>query len=726
MDVVGVGALNSTATIVLSGELCKSGKRLGMTTKRWYVLTANGILHCYEDKTAKKFKSNIVMTACHVALRSAEGKEPLKLVITFTGDTGDSDSWILWSQQTFPDTRKWFESLKTYDASNSHQLTSVHAKDPIVSNSPGAAVVKSSSAPTSPNNPNSAQAIQRAVQLYNTPVKSNKHSKYLTALGMSSSSPLAWIAEHIARPPLPPDWEKLKDEKRRTYYANAALLQSSWEHPLLFYYPWLCRIFSKMLPVDSSTNLPIAPEEIIDFLINNSNLLIELNLESEFLPMHDLKSLQRRVSCDPVFYYTWLFSPKQGQTRHPYLKLSDERGWDPELVRSVAEYYGIDLAAEPHLIWLPKLALVAPLPPFWTSSEDEQGDTLFYCIVSSYGTQGHPVDRYVTLLLQQSRLTMNLENHCAAVRAGWFDVINADGIRTWYNMVAAESSALAPSGWDDAHERRLQASWNLDMEVLIMSLCHIRAEQGLQPEWQLPPSVNSTLSRTEAAEAHAGTSGHAAVSTVDVSFALEDNLPEAYDDESNPQNHNAVFSPGDEVPGDGSISGSEDDCEDTEDKVLLLQHSENEVRGDFDLPQFPESFDRSMQTSPVDFRAPEVESTSYFVDGFSMSGAVRSGSRAVQNVGVQYIWRPDCKDVACYASFTLETNLAGTNAGIAVQDADIVQLDPVNRQFQDVIAHQHKVKKCHFFHHIPFSSDESKQSLVLRLLKISSDNWNSL
>jgi hypothetical protein len=254
---------------------------------------------------------------------------------------------------------------------------------------------------TSPDDPRSTIAIQRAVKVYNTPVNSNKSTKYLLALGIPQSSPLAWIADHLARPPLPPDWEKLKDDKRRTYYGNVSLLQSCWEHPLLFYYPWLCRIFSDLLPIDSSTGLPIAPHELIDFLTDGSSLLKELCLEAECLPMHDLKSLQRRVSCEAIFYYTWLFTPRQGESRHAYLRLSDERPWDPELVRSVTEYYGIDLAVEPHLIWVPKLALVAPLPHFWTSSEDADGDTLFYCIVSSYCTQSHPVDRYITLLLQQ-------------------------------------------------------------------------------------------------------------------------------------------------------------------------------------------------------------------------------------------------------------------------------------------------------------------------------------
>jgi hypothetical protein len=724
MDALGGGALNSstaTGSIILSGYLSKSGKNFGLSVKRWYVLTSNGFFRCFQDKKAKEPKSDIVLRGSNVAIRPAEGKkEPLKLVIS---DSTDSfEPLILWSEDKDPDTKKWFEALKSYDSTSSfstaHQRSDVDNRHKLVCNSPERDDMKSLPAHASPVEASNAHAIQRAVQLYNTPVKSNKHAKFLTALGISSSSPLAWIAEHIARPPLPPDWEKLKDEKKRTYYANTSLLQSSWEHPLLFYYPWLCRIFSKMLPIDASTNVSVLPEEIIDFLINESNLLAELNLEAEYLPMHDLKSLQRRVSCDAVFYYTWLFSSKPGQSRNPHLKLSDGRAWDPELVRSVAEYYGIDLAVEPHLIWLPKLALVAPLPPYWTSSEDENGDTLFYCIVSSYCTQGHPVDRYVTLLLQQARLNRKLENHCAAVRAGWFDIINADGIRTWYNMAINESSAQAPPGWDDAEEHRLQVSWNLDIETLIMSLCHIRAQQGLQPAWLLPPSVNAKIYQTDDDSGLPLTSSHVVVSSGDVSFALEASFAGADDELGDQLVKDAILSPSDEIQHDGSISGSEDisDCDADE---LLPEYGINGEYANFQGRLVLETCDSSIQTDPVEFRAPEVESTSYFVDGFSMSGAVRSGSRLVTDVSLQCSLRPDSKDVSCFANLVSETSLSGTDA-VQLQDVGDVA-GPHSSQLHDVIAHQRKV--CFLLSFIardffyPFSSSNS---VNFRLSKISS------
>ena len=682
----------SPDSIVLAGYLTKSGRNLGLSVKRWYVLTANAVLTWYQDKKSKDAKGTVMILQSHVMIRTAEAKEPQKLVITTT----TAEPMILWSEEKDPDTKKWFEALKRHENPSSSSLqksvtdsVSAFAHQP-APDMLGSVAAKTASAHASPSEPSNAHAIRRAVELYNTPVKSNKYSKFLVALGITSSSPLAWIAEHIAKPPLPPDWEKLKDEKKRTYFANAALGQSSWEHPLLFYYPWLCRIFSKMLPIDYSTSAPIAPEEIIDFLINESNLLAELNLEQECLPMHDLKSLQRRVSCDALFYYTWLFSSKQG--RNPHLKISEEHAWDPELVRSVAEYYGIDLAAEPHFIWLPKLALVAPLPPYWTSSDDENGDTLFYCIVSSYCTQGHPVDRYVTLLLQQSRLNMKIENHCAAVRAGWFDLINAEGIRTWYNMATQQSSAEAPTGWDDAHERRLQTSWNLDIETLILSLCHIRAHQGLQPEWLLPPSVEVSVSQTEAAGTHLTAPTHVAIAAGDVSFALEDSFAGAHDDEAERSNHEALFSPGDEVQEDGSISGSEDGSEVAEDGLLLPDDTDTEVQTTLRRQIYPDSCNRSMQTSPIEFRAPEVESTSYFVDGFSMSGAVRSGAPPSHCVGVQCSLRPDCADASCSACFVPSDGVSVSNtteSGVP-QDLDSL-LHSRPAELQDVIAEQCKV-----------------------------------
>jgi hypothetical protein len=224
----------------------------------------------------------------------------------------------------------------------------------------------------------------------------------------------------------------------------------------------------------------------------------------------------------------------------------------------------------------------------------------------------------------------------------------------------------------------------------MLSLCHIRAEQGLRPDWLLPPSVAVTFTRAEAAEVPPGTLSHTAVSAVEVSFALEDSFAQAIDDQDNQVNPRAVLSPGDEVQSDGSISGSEDDGDDTVQELLLHRDDQNMAQETHQPPTRPETCDRSMQTSPLHFRAPEVESTSYFVDGFSMSGAIRSGSLPAASVGLQYSvglqcsLSPDSKDVACSASISLEGN-AADSSGLEVSDAAQLQL-------QDVIAHQLKVK----------------------------------
>jgi hypothetical protein len=291
-------------------------------------------------------------------------------------------------------------------------------------------------------------------------------------------------------------------------------------------------------------------------------------------------------------------------------------------------------------------------------------------------------------LLQQARLNRKLENHCAAVRAGWFDIINADGLRTWYNMVSNESSAQPPPGWDDAEEHRLQLSWNLDIETLIISLCHIRAQQGMQPAWLLPPSVNAKMHSTEDDSAPPANSSNANVSSGDVSFALEGSFAGVNYEIGDQRVHDTVFSPSDEIQHDGSISGSEDVSDDIVDEILP-KHDINDEHANYLRRMAFETCDSSIQTDPVEFRAPEVESASYFVDGFSMSGAVRSGSCLVTDVSLQCHLQPESKDASCSANFIPENSFSTADAGSVQDIGDMAGLH--SAQLHDVIAHQRKV-----------------------------------
>jgi hypothetical protein len=300
------------------------------------------------------------------------------------------------------------------------------------------------------------------------------------------------------------------------------------------------------------------------------------------------------------------------------------------------------------------------------------------------------VDRYITLLLQQSRLNTRLENHCAAVCAGWFDIVNADGVRTWYNMMTNESSFDAPPGWDDAHERKLQATWNLDMETLILSLCQIRSQQGLKPDWSLPPSIRASIS-TDQSEAKPATSSHATAASSDVPVSLDESFAEG--NYETKQSAHAQFSPSDLAQDDdGNISGSADASDDAVDES---EDSENKGRA---LHQ-TEMWSQFTQTTPVDFHTPEVESVSYFVDGFSMSGALRTGAQSLISVGVQC--SPDTVDASCTATLGSETTHSGLVDG-RLQDVDTA-VQPHPAQLHDIILHPNKVPCAAFIlHHIPF------------------------
>ena len=203
----------------------------------------------------------------------------------------------------------------------------------------------------------------------------------------------------------------------------------------------------------------------------------------------------------------------------------------------------------------------------------------------------------------------------------------------------------------------------------------------------------------------------------DFEALFEDGFAGVHDEASSPFVRDTAFSPSDEVQDNGSISGSEDVSDDNGDE-LPPQFLYNEEQATFQRRMIPEICDSSVQTDPVEFRAPEVESLSYFIDGFSMSGAVRSGGRSVSEVSLQCSLRPDCKDASCSASFAQESSLSG--AAAQVQDLDN-EGGPHSAQLHDVIAHQRQVilflpyaaQACLFL----FSSN---YSFNFRLSKISS------
>lgn len=74
-----------------------------------------------------------------------------------------------------------------------------------------------------------------------------------------------------------------------------------------------------------------------------------------------------------------------------------------EEVISMAEYLGIRVISENHLLWIAADALKAPLPMSWTVQTDKQGRTFFFNHITNQSRWDHPLDPHFRKLRDKYR-----------------------------------------------------------------------------------------------------------------------------------------------------------------------------------------------------------------------------------------------------------------------------------------------------------------------------------
>jgi len=75
----------------------------------------------------------------------------------------------------------------------------------------------------------------------------------------------------------------------------------------------------------------------------------------------------------------------------------------PEELISMAEYLGIRVISENHLLWIAADALKAPLPMSWTVQKDKQGRTFFFNHITNQSRWDHPLDPHFRKLRDKYR-----------------------------------------------------------------------------------------------------------------------------------------------------------------------------------------------------------------------------------------------------------------------------------------------------------------------------------
>eukprot|EP01052_Picozoa_sp_SAG31_P008221 SAG31_NODE_410_length_15989_cov_237.233984_4_plen_218_part_00 len=73
-------------------------------------------------------------------------------------------------------------------------------------------------------------------------------------------------------------------------------------------------------------------------------------------------------------------------------------------VSNMAEYMGIQLPEEKHLLWIAETALAATVPEPWQEAEDEQGNLFFHNPETGASQYEHPNDSQFDKLLETERI----------------------------------------------------------------------------------------------------------------------------------------------------------------------------------------------------------------------------------------------------------------------------------------------------------------------------------
>ena len=110
---------------------------------------------------------------------------------------------------------------------------------------------------------------------------------------------------------------------------------------------------------------------------------------------------------------------------------------------ATAEYLGIKVISERHLLWIVRDALNAPLPSQWVVLKDSKGKSFYYNRTSNQSRWDHPLDPHFRKLRDQHRLQYQQQ-----VQYG--QIYSAGGVPGGTSMGMGPGMGFMPSGYDSA------------------------------------------------------------------------------------------------------------------------------------------------------------------------------------------------------------------------------------------------------------------------------------
>jgi hypothetical protein len=108
----------------------------------------------------------------------------------------------------------------------------------------------------------------------------------------------------------------------------------------------------------------------------------------------------------------------------------------PEHLTALADYFGMELPQDGHLMWIIKLAALCPLPLDWRVCPEEFASDLFFANVRTSATsRHHPMDSFWALLLQGEReCPLTAAEQGALAQQAWLRFGDDDGDVFWYDF----------------------------------------------------------------------------------------------------------------------------------------------------------------------------------------------------------------------------------------------------------------------------------------------------
>jgi hypothetical protein len=255
-----------------------------------------------------------------------------------------------------------------------------------------------------------------------------------------------WLIDQALAAELPPLWTRVYNPSGRSYYVREPTKQEpheivTWIHPLV---PAYSKIFDNILQEQleaqkAALGIVSDDENEEDEDEGETDIYVPTTPGAPKLNSSQRKKLRASLEDALLFYKSELGDPETEDVR-PKEALAGFWDCEPEDVEDMAVFLGIDVVKESKIMWISRMACVAPLPPGWKAHGhgddislmtaenknipmDDLGElyscTSWMCktdaIVAKMALDMHPSHQYFEILLNEAKEELKDEEEARAL-----------------------------------------------------------------------------------------------------------------------------------------------------------------------------------------------------------------------------------------------------------------------------------------------------------------------